>query len=139
MKKFAAILFLPLLVLTACVSPKQKEENLAKEVMAIHDEVMPRMGEVSSYRRELKKRLDSQEFMFSPETRTERARMEQLILKLDSADRGMMDWMHNYNGGQDLYSHQEIMDYLGAEKEKISGVKIYMESTLDETKKYLAE
>lgn len=139
MKKFTVFLFLPLLLLAACVSPKQKEENLAKEVMAIHDEVMPRMGEISSYRRELKQKLKAQEFQFSAETRIEREKMERLVMKLDSADKGMMDWMHNYNGGKDLYSHREIMDYLDAEKKKISEVKTYMESTLDETKKYLGK
>lgn len=139
MSKLRALFLLPLLLFTACMSPKQKEENLAKEVMAIHDEVMPRMGEISSYRRELKQKLKAQEFQFSAETRVERAEMERLIMKLDSADKGMMDWMHNYNGGQDLYTHKEIMEYLEGEKKAISEVKVYMEATLDETKKYLGK
>jgi len=139
MNKLQALFLLPLLLFTACMSPKQKEENLAKEVMAIHDEVMPRMGEISSYRRELKQKLQAQEFQFSAETRQERLAMERLVTKLDSADKGMMDWMHNYNGGQDLYTHKEIMEYLEGEKKKISDVKVYMEATLDETKKYLGK
>ncbi|MEM0447119.1 MAG: hypothetical protein QXT71_00995 [Thermoplasmata archaeon] len=41
---------------------------------------------------------------------------------LDMAHDAMMIWMREYNGGVDLYTHAERMEYL--EKEKIKIIKV---------------
>lgn len=133
MKKYIAIFVLSLpLLLSSCDSPKAKEEALAKQVLELHDEVMPKMQDMMRLRKELKKQkstLDS--------TSLENATIDTLILNLENADKGMMDWMHNYNGGQNLYTHEEVMNYLEAEKEKMAKVKIDTDKSMEAATKYL--
>lgn len=135
MKRFIALFMLVFpLVLTSCESPKAKEEKLAKEVLQLHDEVMPKMQDMMRLKKELKKsvaELDS--------TNAEVENVKKLIGDLDQADKDMMDWMHNYNGAQDLYTHDEIMQYLQAEKAKMEKIKQDTDNAINAANTYLSK
>lgn len=124
--------------LVSCGPNKQKlQDNLAKEVIAVHDEVMPKMGELTKLRRELK---DSVNHWTADSTVNHSVQIQKatdLIADLDAADKGMMDWMHEYNGGQGIYDHEEIMKYLNEEMVKITAVKEQMNGAIEASKIYL--
>ena len=130
-------------ILAACGANKAEEqkkqqETLAKEVMDIHDEVMPKMGELVSLKKQVKQLVNNwtaDSLNTSNDVKITEAGT--LIEKLEAADKGMMDWMHEYNGGQGLYEHDLIMEYLNAEKVKITQVKTDMNASMDEAKQFL--
>lgn len=82
MRKIILFAAIPLLIFI--VSCKEEKENTQmKEVMAIHDEVMPKMGELGSLVGELtRKEKDSTEL---------RTQYEQARRDLQAAHKSMMD------------------------------------------------
>ncbi len=127
------MLVLPM-VLSSCESPKAKEEKLAKEVLQLHDEVMPKMQDMMRLKKELKKNIKDLDSI-SKEVED----VNKMIGNLDQADKDMMDWMHNYNGAQDLYTHEEIMQYLQAEKAKMEKIKEDTDNAINAANTYLSK
>lgn len=117
-------------------SQKEKEEALRSEVMAIHDEVMPRTEELFRFRKRLQGMVDSLLVHDMTDTLL-RFKAQQLIMRLREADDSMRHWMHNYNGGAGLYEHTEVMQYLQAEKEKILGVQKAITEAIDSAHAFL--
>ncbi len=116
---------------------KKQQDDLAKEVIGIHDEVMPKMGELMSLRKKVRQTSDSLTVKAGEGFEQKVTEAEEIITALEAADKGMMDWMHEYNGGQGLYEHDAIMEYLQAEKEKITKVKQEMNGSMDRAKQFL--
>ena len=118
-----------ILILAACSGKKEPSEvgkpveagsteGLEKEVMEVHDEVMPRMGELYTWKTKLKAKLDS--------AGVSEKRREELVVtinKIDSAYQGMMTWMHHYHPVPDSVNHERAREYLENEMEKIKKVR----------------
>jgi len=97
-----ALALLTAIVLTSCSeSPKTSDSvgdetaaelrKVEQEVLDIHDEVMPKMGDLNNNRKKLIKRLytkDSLEYGLM---------IRESIDDLEEADSLMWDWMHNYS------------------------------------------
>lgn len=112
---------LALLIFGAC---NQNENPMYKEVMRIHDEVMPHTGEIVKLSRTLKKKKDE----FPP---AQQPQVEQTIRELDEAEEAMMDWMSQFD------SKNTDDAYLQQEKEKIQQVSDQMYSSMEKAKKIL--
>ena len=78
-------------VLTACEdSNSQKAIKLEKTIFAIHDTVMPRMGEIVALRKSIEQLIQLDSTKVSTDSLT-------IVLKtVIKADKDMMDWMHQY-------------------------------------------
>lgn len=123
--KYLPMLFLFIL---ACTSSKKNEIKLLKdEVIAIHDEVMPKMGELRRARKSLMLQADT--IMGSDSTRA--MMLKGLADDLGNANEGMMQWMRNYEPEFDG-TDEEVMSYLGDQKKSIQQVK---EDMLESLKK----
>lgn len=124
MKKY--ILILASLVFTLSISCKEEkkvspESNKMKTVMAIHDEVMPKMGRIGSLVAQLRKKIDTDEGGAA-----EKKAMEDL----QDANKSMMDWMQGFGN---RFDSEEIIDgkalteekkqWLNEEEEKVNLVK----------------
>lgn len=129
-----------LLSIIACQSNDPNhiaQESLKDELMVVHDEVMPKMGEIHKLKKQLKK-------LSTESTVGENGKVEEIkntIRDLERADDGMMDWMANFKSPSKLRSeksHEEIMAYLKNEKEKIEQVKNDMLQSIDQAKKLVA-
>lgn len=136
--------FFVALAMSACGAGKaekeqKQQEALAKEVIGIHDEVMPRMGELVKLRKQVKEKLNVWTADSTVDHSAHIQQATQVVADLDAADKAMMDWMHEYNGGQGLYEHELIMTYLNDEKVKITAVKEHMNSAMDEAQNFLEE
>lgn len=121
-------------------SPQLKaEKELYDQMMAVHDEVMPRMGELNRISRSLKEYRENHPEM----TDATRQRIEQAIEQLEAADEGMMSWMGTDRKPETLRSkdmeHQAIMDYLKKEEAAIRQVKQDMEQSMENGRQLLEQ
>lgn len=131
-----------LLIIAAC--SKSNPENKAAEaseslsptkalynkVMDIHNEVMPRMGEMERLKRELKERIAQ-----SPDLVIEKKKqITQIISNLDSAGAAMMNWMHEFAPLPDTVSEAAQREYLEAEMERVKKVRELMTNAIREAK-----
>lgn len=130
MKYLKILLFvLPVFMLFACETA-DPNAALETEVMAIHDEVMPRMGEMNELKKQLQTRIDS---ISSVETDSIKEGLDQLMQahkSVTAANDAMMDWMHNYDSDREGMSAEEVKAYLEKEREKIQQVKEEMLSSI---------
>lgn len=130
MKKTLVFLILACCITFFSCKEGKKEEGVTQmqEVMAIHDEVMPKMGEIGRLVGQLKPIADSLG-MDSPEGKVMR--------NLQDANKAMMDWMQGI--GQ-RFDADEIMKgkalteekqlWLNEEEEKVKAVKEKINSSL---------
>ena len=131
MKKY--VLSLVALVFLLSVSCKEEkkdstESNQMEEVMAIHDEVMPKMGKIGSLVSQLRKRIDNDQG-----GAIEKKAMEDL----QEANKSMMDWMQGFG---ERFDSDEIMNgkaltkekkqWLNEEEEKVKAVAEKMNSSI---------
>ncbi len=65
-------------------------QKMYDEVMAVHDEVMPKMGHLNSLKRKVQATLDT-----ISDDSVKKSRMD-LVKRLDDADEGMMSWMGEF-------------------------------------------
>lgn len=113
-------------------SPNQA---LYDQVMDVHDEVMPKVGEINRLQRELKEKIAS-----SPDMVAERkAELEQVISNLDSASNAMMTWMHEFNPLPDSVDQEKAREYLETEMERIRKVKTLMLESIEKAKEEAAK
>lgn len=127
--------FLPLLVLFLAFACAKKDNGdaLVNEVLNIHDEVMPKMGELMSLR---KKVLDKVEGSSSPDE------LRDIALRLEEAQKGMMLWMNDWSKNSAPFvknetTQEEKMGYLNAEKERVTKVKEDINNSIAEAKEAL--
>jgi hypothetical protein len=124
---------------TSCKESKKTEIETSKmsEVMAIHDEVMPKMGTLGKLVGQLKPMADS----LGVESVEFKAMKD-----LQEANRSMMDWMQGFGdrfdadeilNGKDL--SDEKKKWLLEEEEKVKQVKENINSSIANAEKILSE
>jgi hypothetical protein len=135
---FAALLAL----LTSCGEDKTQVEQLEKEVFAIHDEIMPKMGEIEDLKGELSTQLTTMDSLLKSkpdaELEKQKAAALQVTEALSDADKGMMDWMHDYKSeAVKTMSVPDATKYLNEEKTKIAAVRDQTLASISDAKKLL--
>ena len=145
MNKFKS-LFLAVIIgfaAIACESGPTEEEqqnSLKDEVMEIHDEVMPKMGEMNTLKNEL---LADAESLATDTTIVENIEISNelklIAAELEEANKSMMDWMRNYKPTFDEQTHEEIMQYLEDQKVKAGEVKTKILTTIEKAKAKIVE
>lgn len=141
MKKLVSGFTAALLLLALSCANEQKTQEEAQnavrtELMAVHDEVMPRMGELTMLAGQVKQLL--QDSSLNSSTRTE---IEVLLSQMETAEDGMMDWMAAYKQPEVLRSsmdHASIMAYLEKEKKTISQVAVQINEGIAKGKQMIA-
>jgi regulator of replication initiation timing len=105
-------------------------EALYHQVMDIHDEVMPKMEDLYTLKKQLQEKIESTPDLVAEEKK----KMEDRIAHLDSASQLMMEWMHQFNPLPDSTDQEEAREYLESEMEKIKKVKDAMLEAIDKEK-----
>lgn len=144
MKNLLLILTL-LAVCAACGKDKDQEKiaGLETEVLAIHDEVMPKSADIMSLKSQLSKKIQGidslQNVGVSSNTLAEqRIKAVDLNQKLNESDKLMMDWMHGYRGDSaKKLDPKEAITYFEKEKDKILLVKQTTLKSIQEAKTFL--
>lgn len=141
MQKIIIRITLLLVISYSCSNPlASKVKDLKNDAIAIHDEVMPRMGEISELSVSLKQ---LREKLKSDTTDSAVAAIEQLsdqIVALDNAYEGMMEWMSRY---EPQFEEQHPLDsaviYYEEQRSLITDVKLNMEQSINDAKTLLGE
>jgi len=130
-KKIGFLLFFSILIVS-CKEDKAVDKTavMMKEVLAVHDEVMPKMQTVSKLVATLKPKVDSTE---------EGMAYDKAMKDLQAAHAEMMDWMKGFG---DRFDSDEIMNgkaltpekkgWLKEEKQKIEALKQNVEVSISE-------
>lgn len=129
----------------ACGKDKDQEKvlNLETEVLAIHDEVMPKMQDIETLKATLSQKvqnIDSLQNVGVSGNNLAEQRIKAVDLKqrLEESDKLMMDWMHEYRGDSaKKLNSQEAVQYFEKEKDKILLVKQTTLKAIQETKTFL--
>ncbi len=107
-----------------------QEQQATDEVMRVHDEVMPKMGDVNRMTTDLRNRaagLDSTQMALKNE-------LYDAIQSLERADEGMMNWMAAFQMPESLRgegkTHEEIMRYLEAQQTMVNQVRDSIQQSL---------
>jgi len=133
MKKYVLVITSFLLVLgLSCKEDKKVEKaqemSQMNQVMAMHDEVMPKMSKINKLATDLRKRIDGDE----------RGTVEKKAMEdLQAANESMMDWMQEFMGhftldeinkGAPLSKEKQLL--LDADEQKMIDVKNKMEISI---------
>lgn len=133
MKKLTLLL---LTIIFGCTS-ENKIEVLQDEIMAIHDEIMPKMGEIMNLKNDLATNLKATDST-SANYSTIKLKSDSLAYLLTEADNGMMDWMDEYNADTlKAISVEDGEKYLMEQKNKINSLKEITIKNIESAKKYL--
>lgn len=140
--KLLSILMLMSFCLYSCSSDQEEQQKeLKKEIMNIHDELMPSLDKVDSLKKALE---ENRNYLTGDSLGVTQGNVavpvDSLIIALERADEGMMEWMRNYDKfEEETFSHEEQMEYLLKEKEKIEQVRLEMISSIMEAENVLEE
>jgi uncharacterized protein YgfB (UPF0149 family) len=125
--------FAALLLFFACEPGKSEAiRQIKKEALEIHDEVMPKMGELRRARKDLMLQADSLVDRDSVRAQLLMAASDEIA----AANESMMNWMRNYDPEFDG-TEDEQLDYFQKQKRSIEEVKRAMNESLAKGKEVL--
>lgn len=133
MRLFIVIIALSATVIFSSCSKTNNDQETVSEspaaglydsVMAVHDEVMPKMGSLYMQKRRLTAKLDS----VSAE---QKVVLESTIQQLDSAMTGMNVWMRGFHEPDSTLDVDAAREYLRQEMVKVEKVKTDMLKSLE--------
>jgi len=126
-----------LVAIISCKEEKKEPEapSQMKRVMAIHDQVMPKMGTIGKLVEELKPKVDSTEV---------NVQYVKAMKDLQGAHKDMMDWMRSFG---DRFDSDEILNgkeltqqkqqWLDEEEEKVKALREQINSSIENAQKLL--
>jgi hypothetical protein len=97
-------------------------DSLFEQVVALHDEAMPKMGKLKGYEDLAKLRIDSLGKLNNTASKALKAEYERLLAALQRAQKGMNDWMDGFQ--PDKYENKDsLMTYYMEEKVKAQAMR----------------
>ncbi len=106
--------------------PKTATDSLYSEVMAGHDEVMPKMGKIRGAQKEAQRLIDSIAALpakTQAEAASLKTKLEELVKDLSYADFAMDKWMTEFDLDSAKDDVEKRIKYLADEKLKVDKVK----------------
>jgi len=131
------ILFIAMasLLMAACGQDKAVVKEMDDKAVAIHDEVMPKMGDIIALKGELKAKIESLD-----STQLDvRTAHEQILEDLLIAEQSMKDWMHGYVVPDYKKPLAELESLVKVQLESIETVKSDMEKSITDAKTLLGK
>lgn len=137
MRKFSLLLLILTMAVTSCKNGEKKSEGPTQmeEVMAVHDNLMPKMSDISSLMSELETKIDSIE---SSE------KYQKAIDDLAASHTAMMDWMKDFGAKFDVDEilrgkplTEQKQQLLDQEQQEVDELKKQIESSIANAKSLL--
>lgn len=108
------------------------------EVMAIHDSLMPRMGELMELSETIKVKIAQLDSLKKGAYRQDIEKGKSVAADLEIAGEGMMAWMHTFRADTlEVLTDAEGETYLLEQKRAIQSVKEKMETSILQARAYL--
>ena len=108
------LIFCALLLASCGNNLEETNTALRAEIIGVHDEVMPKMGELMSLEKKALAQADSLSLQDSTAT-AKIQEMTQLAGQLKAANEGMFVWMRQYSLKEDGKSPEELKSYLDSQ------------------------
>ena len=102
---------------------KNPEDSLFQDVMDQHDEAMSKMGKLAGYRKQFDQKIDSLKKVKSDTKATLENKYETLSGELKLAEDRMNTWMQEFSIDSAQDNIERRLEYLEAEKNKVTKVK----------------
>ncbi len=132
MKLFSSFLILLFSMLVfACANPLiETNKAMRVQIIGVHDEVMPKIGELMSLEKKALARADSLFAQDSTAT-TEIEAMRSLAGQLNQAHEGMFVWMRQYSLDEEGKTPEELKTYLDEQLVKVNQVNADIKVALE--------
>lgn len=135
------------MLLGACQKGDDAVKQAENEVFAIHDEVMPKMGDMLKLRKQLNQRIASLDSAAASgsaagtlRTDEEKEQARLLSRNLTDADSLMMNWMNQYKGDTlTKLPPDDALRYLSGQKDQITDVKSKFITSIDQARQFLGK
>lgn len=131
MKKVFLFAF-TILALTACSNAKKQEQTLLDDVIKMHDSVMSHDEQLMHN----KMKLDT---LLKTADDTAKTKISAMITRLTKVDGFMEDWMQKFDPAPKGKSHDDMMNYLTAQKIRIGRIDSMMNECIHTSTEYLKE
>jgi len=133
MKLFAsALILLTFFLVLACSNPLiEANKEMRAQIIGVHDEVMPKMGELMSLQKKALAQADSLHAQDSTAT-AQIEGMRTLAGQLDQAYEGMFVWMRQYSLEEEGKTPEEIKTYLDEQLLKVNQVNTDIKAALEQ-------
>ena len=132
MKLFSSFLiFLFSVLVFACANPLiEANKEMRAQIIGVHDEVMPKIGQLMSLQKKALAQADSLFAQDSTAT-TDIEAMRSLAGQLNQAHEGMFVWMRQYSLDEEGKTPEEIKTYLDDQLLKVNQVNADIKAALD--------
>ncbi|MGY6522361.1 MAG: hypothetical protein ACXIUD_11560 [Mongoliitalea sp.] len=135
--KISASILLLTLFINGCKQDQVDENQMLKqEVIDIHDEVMPRMGELRSLKKSLLEKVEALEAASADANATDIERLRVYADDLEDAFEGMFVWMRQFQSNFEG-TEEEVHQYLLEQKLLVEKVNRDIKSSIENAKKEL--
>lgn len=111
-------------------TPKNPEDSLFQDVMALHDQAMAKMGKLAGYRKQFDSRIDSLKKVKSPAGESLTKQYGEISSNLKVAEDKMNTWMEEFSIDSAQDDVQRRIAYLESEKAKVAVVRDEIYSVL---------
>jgi hypothetical protein len=134
-----ALLILASSFLFSC-QPNQEELNTIKraEVIAVHDEVMPKIGQLKKLEKETEKKIEMLEMSETVDS-VQIQELKALAFDLNQAYDAMFVWMRQYKTEDEEKTQEEIKVYLDDQALKIAEVNEQIKAILTKSEEVLKD
>ncbi len=109
-------------------------QSLYDEVMRVHDDVMPKMGDINRLNQDLELYTEKNADAIDA---AQTAQIETLTTALTKSEKAMWDWMHEFKQPQKGEDLEKVNGYLNQELSKITLVSDLMLSSINDAKTFL--
>ena len=132
MKLIISFSILLVMLLSSCGANKSQQLKVLKdEVMEVHDEVMPKMGDMRKTSKSLMMKAETMDSSASAE-------LKEIAGEIEAANEFMMEWMRQYEPNLEG-TEEELLKYYNEQRAGIQEVKERMLSALEKGQKALSE
>ncbi len=133
MKLFSnSLIFIFSMFVLACSNPLiEANKEMRAQIIGVHDEVMPKMGELMSLQKKALAQADSLYAQDSTAT-AQIESMRSLAGQLDQAYEGMFVWMRQYSLEEEGKTPEEIKTYLDDQLLKVNQVNAEIKAALEQ-------
>lgn len=114
-------------------NPTEEEIQLYRSIIDIHDQVMPKMGEITN----LQSKLKAEKHLIPiGETSDMRVQINEHLSQLNKGENGMFDWMNEFAKLQDL-ERDEVLNFLIIQEDQVRTMADQIESSIAGAQEFL--
>lgn len=120
----------------------EHEDPRTKELMAIHDSIMPAMETIMELKKKIALNITQTDSLLAAKSTTaltsRKAAATKVQKQLELADEEMMNWMHQYDADTlDKMDATTATGYISIQKSKIETVRELMSKSIEEAKLFI--